>query len=125
MHGGANRRHQQPALTGELQDFSKRQLQIFLDIVSQRFQERNIENLRFNKAIAGKSFAYESRSIHASNAAKVLPDPVGAEMSVVFPSRMCRPTLLLGLGRDTETREEAFADDGMCPIERRRRDNLR
>ena len=43
-HGGANLRHQQPALARQLQDFAERDFQIFLDVVAQRLQRRDVEH---------------------------------------------------------------------------------
>jgi hypothetical protein len=37
-HRGTNLRHQDPALPGELQDFSQRNFQVFLNVIAQRLE---------------------------------------------------------------------------------------
>ncbi len=43
---GANLRHQQPALARHLQNLAQRNFQVFLNVVAQRFQRRNVEDFR-------------------------------------------------------------------------------
>ena len=43
-HRGADLRHEESALTRQLQDFAQRSFQVPLDIVSQRLQGRDVEN---------------------------------------------------------------------------------
>ena len=58
--GGADLRHEQAALAGERENFAERSFQIFLDVVPQRFERRNVENLRAVGEISGKSFANQA-----------------------------------------------------------------
>ena len=43
-HSGANFGHQHAALSGELQDFAQRNFQVFLNVVAERFERRDVEN---------------------------------------------------------------------------------
>ena len=51
------------------------------------------------------------------NAARVLPVPVGAEMSVASPARMLGQPCVLRLGGGAEFCEEPLGGDGMSPGE--------
>ena len=55
--------------------------------------------------------------MHARNAAKVLPEPVGAEIRVVCPGENVRPALLLGLGRGAETTYKPLPHQGVGPVQ--------
>ncbi len=50
-------------------------------------------------------------------AARVLPEPVGAEMRVDSPARMAGQPALLGLGGGAEFGEEPLGGDGVGPGE--------
>ena len=45
-HRGADFRHQQAAFGGELHDFAERDFEVFLDVVAERFQRRNVKNFK-------------------------------------------------------------------------------
>ncbi len=47
------------ALVGELQNFSQRDVQIPLNVVSQRFQRRHVENFGLIEQVARERFAHE------------------------------------------------------------------
>ena len=55
--------------------------------------------------------------MQARKAARVLPLPVGAEISVLRWARIVRPAGNLRLGGRAEAREKPFAHDGMRPGE--------
>src|ERR1700730_14811516 len=123
-HGRPDWRHQQPALGSELEDFSKRDLQIFLYIVSECLQGRNIQDLRFITQIAGKSFAYQSIDTSEERGQRLSRSSWRGDERR-FSRENVRPTLLLRLGRNAKASEEPLPNHGMCPIERGRRGNLR
>src|SRR5271163_2378809 len=58
-HGGANLRHQQTALTGQRENLPERPFQIFLNVVSQSLERRNVENFRAVGEITGQGLANE------------------------------------------------------------------
>ena len=51
------------------------------------------------------------------NAASVLPEPVGAEISVVLPRQNAGPTLLLRLCRSAKAGDKPIADERMSPFQ--------
>jgi hypothetical protein len=57
-----------------------------------------------------------SLSIAARNAVSVLPDPVGAQMSVCSPSTMCgHPLTWLGVGSGKEAANHSRTDGENAP----------
>ena len=58
-HGGANFGHQEAAFGGELQDFAERSVEIFLNVVTERFQRRNVEDFGLVAQFTGERFAHE------------------------------------------------------------------
>ena len=43
-HGGANLRHQQAAFARQRRDFAQRAIEVFLDVVTQRLQRRDVKD---------------------------------------------------------------------------------
>ena len=61
-----------------------------MDIVRQRLQRRDVDDLRFVARVRPPAPCRTSPSIAARNAASVLPEPVGAAIST------CRPAWIAG-----------------------------
>ena len=55
--------------------------------------------------------------MQARNAARVLPDPVGAEINVVRPARMCGQPCSWGSVGVPKRVDEPFPDERMRPVE--------
>ena len=91
-HRRPHLRTQIPALQRQLLNLAQRPLKILLHIVRQRLQRRNVNDMRLRHQ-PPSSAARNSLSMHTRNAASVLPDPVGAEISVGSPRRIARPSL--------------------------------
>ena len=81
-HPGADFDVGQPLRAQGLADAGERRLQIALDVVGQRLQRRDVDDLRFVGERARRGPRRTSPSIAARNAASVLPEPVGAAISV-------------------------------------------
>ena len=56
---GANLRHQQAALARHLQNFAKRHFEVFLDVVAQRLQRRDVEDFGAVLQIARQRLAHQ------------------------------------------------------------------
>ena len=59
-HADANFRHQQAALAGHLQNFAERNFQIFLDVVAEGLERRNVEHFGAVVERAAKRLAHQS-----------------------------------------------------------------
>ena len=68
-------------------DLAERPLKILMDVIAQRFKRRNVYNFCFILQGAVEAFR-TSRSMHNRNAARVLPEPVGAEISTSRPAEI-------------------------------------
>ena len=64
-------------------DPAQRRAQVALDVVGERLQRRDVDEPR--SAVARSAARRASRSIAHRNAASVLPEPVGAEISTCSP----------------------------------------
>jgi hypothetical protein len=82
--GGADRRQVVAQLLGDFGDLLQRLVEVALDVVGERLQGRDVDDLD-----AVLKFARLRLADQARNAARVLPEPVGAEMRVSRPARMC------------------------------------
>ncbi len=82
-----NLRHEKATLIRERKNLAQRNLQVFLDVVAESLQRGHIEHFCTIWRSPASAFR-TSRSMQARNAARVLPDPVGAEISVVLPARI-------------------------------------
>ncbi len=58
-HGRANLRHQQPFFAGQRRDFAQRTFKVFLNVISQRLQRRDIKDLGAVHEIAAQRFAHQ------------------------------------------------------------------
>ena len=59
-HGGANVRHEEAALPGELKNFAERSFQILLNVVTQRLERRDIEDIGLVGQFPAEGFANEA-----------------------------------------------------------------
>jgi hypothetical protein len=58
-HGGADLRHQQPAIARHLQNFSERDFEILLDVVAERLERRDVENFGAVAQFARERLAHQ------------------------------------------------------------------
>ena len=79
-----------PSSASSCADARERRLEIALDVVGQRLERRDVDDLRSRRAAARPRPARTRSSIAARNAASVLPEPVGAAI------RTFRPALIAG-----------------------------
>ena len=84
---------------------------LLLDVVRQRLQRRDVDDLRLVRQPAARRPARTRSSIAARKAASVLPEPVGAAISV------CRPAWIAGQASACAARRRGEA----CARTRRRR----
>ena len=112
---GADLGHQQAALARHLQDFAQRNFQVLLDVVAQAPSAGIRRELRCGPADRPSSAFRTSRSMQARNAASVLPDPVGAEISVVSSRQDMRPSLFLRFCWRSEAPDKPVLYEGSAP----------
>ena len=99
-HRGADR-HADARSSSSVADAGERRLEVLLDVVRQRLERRDVDDLR----LVGQAVRDASRtrsSIAARNAASVLPEPVGAAIRACCPERMASHALtctLVGAGK--------------------------
>ncbi len=99
-HRHPDLRCRQPELGGHRGDLGQRPLKVLPDIDGQRLQRRHVDNLRPVTALARLPRARgRSRSMQTRNAASVLPEPVGAAISVCRPAAISSPAPSLRLRR--------------------------
>ena len=94
-------------------DAGERRFEVALDVVRQRLQRRDVDDLRLVRQAARRGPARTSASIAARKAASVLPEPVGAAISVCRPGLDRRPGLRLRRGRRGEAALEPGGDGGV------------
>ena len=87
-HGGADGRHRQASRSRQRGDFTERHFQILANVVAQCLERRNIKRLPCGPRARRSRALRIRRSMQARNAASVLPEPVGAQISVDLPARM-------------------------------------
>ena len=79
-----------PDALGRVRDPRERRAEVLLDVDGERAERRDVEDPRALPR-RGRGAVVASRSIAHRNAARVLPDPVGASRSVCAPARDRRP----------------------------------
>src|ERR1700688_1871383 len=114
---GPNLRHQKPALTRHLQNFPERYFEVLLDVVTQRLQWRNVEDLGAVLQTALQSFTHEPINAGEKRGeglagTRRCGDEGGATRQNVWPA------LLLRFGRCAETLDKPFPDERVGPVER-------
>ena len=79
---------------------AQRKLQVFADVVGQRLERRDVDDQRLLGQRAADGACGPNRRDTIKNAARVLPEPVGAEMSTSPPARMSgQPRICGSVGR--------------------------
>ena len=116
-HRSANLWHQQPALRCQRQNLSQRPFQIFLDVVAQRLQRRNVENFRPVHQLASQRLAHQP--VNASQKGSesfARPRRRGNQRGP--PRQNVRPALLLRLRRRPKLPHKPLRHDRVGPGER-------
>ena len=85
-HPGADRDLGQAPRPQFLADAGERRVEVLADVVRQRLQRRDVDDLRLVRRGRPSRPCRTSLSIAARNAASVLPDPVGAAISTCRPA---------------------------------------
>ena len=101
-----------PAANAAVADLLERHLQIAVDVVAQRLQRRNVNDLRFVRQVLVDGLPKQA-SIDARNAASVLPEPVGAATSVCSPPTIAGQLCSWAVGRRTESLGKPCGNDRM------------
>ena len=112
-HPGADLDIRQPTLAQCCADAGERRLQVALDVIGQRLQRRDIDYLRGIAEVARPAPWRIKPSIAARKAASVLPEPVGAAISVWRSGLDRRPGLCLRRRRRFEAGCEPRRNCGM------------
>ena len=113
-HGGAYLRHQQAALARQLKDFPEGRFQIFLNVVAQGFQGRDVEDFGAVLQFASQGFAHEAIDT-CQEGGQGLAGAGGRGDQGGSPGEDMRPALLLRLGGRAEARNKPVADEGVGP----------
>ena len=117
-HGGADLRHQVAALARQLQNFAERGVEIFLNVVAERFQRRDVKDFGLIQQIAGDRFAHQPINAGEKRGQSFAGAGRRANEGAA-PRKNLRPALLLRLGGRAEFVDEPFANERMRPFKRR------
>ena len=110
-HGGADGRERDALVRGQRGDLGQRRLQILVDVVAQRLERRDVDDLRSRRRARPARAARTRPSRQIRNAASVLPEPVGAEIRTSWPARISgQPRSCGSVGRGKAAREP-FGDE--------------
>ena len=69
-------------------NFGQRHFEVLVNVVAQRLERRDVDDLRLVGQVSGERLRTRG-SMAVRKAARVFPEPVGAEISVVLPARIC------------------------------------
>ena len=116
-HADADFGHQQAALAGFLKNFAERNLEIFLDVVAQGLQRRNVKHFGGVLQFSGQRFAHQTVDA-GKKGGESLARSGGRGNYRGAPGQDVRPAQFLRLCRRREALEEPLADDRMRPVER-------
>ncbi len=120
-HGGADFGHQVSVAAGQLQDFSERLLEIFLNVIAQSFQRRHVQDLRGVGQLSGDGFA--DQAVDAGEKCGQRLSGAGRRGNQRgSPGEDVRPALFLWLCSCAKARREPLLHDGMGPAQGRRCD---
>ena len=115
-HGGANLRHQEAALAGELQNFAERSFEIFLNVVAERLERRDVEDFGVVGQFPAERFAHEA--VDASEkCGERFARTGGRGDERGFAGEDVRPALFLRLGGRAEAGDEPLADERVSPFQ--------
>ena len=113
---GANLRHQQAFFAGQRRDFAQRAFQVFLDVVAQRLQRRDVQDFSPVGEIAAERFAHQA--VNADQERRQRLAGAGGRGDERGPAgQNMGPALLLRLGGRAEFVDEPFLDQGVGPGE--------
>ena len=113
---GANLWHQPTPLSRHLQDLAQRDFEVFLNVVAQGLQRRDIEDFGAVAKIASQSLAHQA--VDASQKCRQgLARAGGSGNQGGMSGENVRPALLLGLGWSAETANKPLAHQGMGPVQ--------
>ena len=115
-HRGADLRHEQTALAGQLQNFSQRHLEVLLDVVSQCLQRGDVEHLGAILQASGKSLTHQAVDAGQKRGQR-LARTCGRGDQGGTPRQDVGPALLLRFGGRAETSDEPLLDQWMGPGE--------
>ena len=118
-HGRPDLRHQQPAISRHLQNFSQRDFKILLNVVAEGFERGNIENVGAVAQFPGEGFADEAINACQKSGQRLARSRRSRDKSSVAGKNV-RPALLLRFRRRREARREPFLNQRMSPGKRRR-----
>ena len=114
---GANLRHQQAAIGRHLQNFPERHFEIFLNVVAEGLEGRNVENFGAVAQLASQRFADETVNTGQKSGQRFARSG-GSRDQRSMAGKDVRPTLLLRFGRRREARREPFLNQWMRPGKR-------
>src|ERR1700722_10640867 len=111
---GSNCRHQQAALARHLQNFSQRNLKILLNVIAQRFERRNIEDLSAVLQFASERLTDEPVDAGEKSCQRFARSRGSRDQSRVSGEDV-GPALLLRLSGCREARSEPLLNQRMSP----------
>jgi hypothetical protein len=115
----ANLRHQETTLACHRQDFSQRSFKIFLDVIAQRLERRDVQNFGAVGKISGQSFAHQTVDA-GKKCSQRLAGARWRGYQRGATGENVRPALLLRLGWRGESPDKPLSYKGMGPGEGRR-----
>src|SRR5260370_37277115 len=115
-HGGAYVRTGHAALPRELKDFAKRRLQVFLNIVAQRLERRDVKHFGAVRQVPGESFPDEP--VDADEKCRESFSRAGRRRDQRgLAGQDMRPALRLWLGWSAKAPDKPFLDQWVRPFE--------
>src|SRR5579862_6216596 len=117
-HRGANFRHQETAFGGELQNFAERNLEVFLNVVAESLERRNVKNFEAVSQLTCQRFTDEPVNTREKRSESLTGAGWRGNESC-FPGKNMRPALLLRFGGCAQATEKPLANERVGPIERR------
>src|SRR5260370_19653035 len=116
-HGRTNLRHQQPAITCHLQNFSKRDFEIFLNVIAERLERGHVENFGAVARSSGERLASQAGNAGEEGGERFARSSRSRDQRGVSGENV-RPALLLRLRRRREARREPLLNQRMSPSQR-------
>jgi hypothetical protein len=115
-HRGAYLGHEETALAGEFQNLAQRHVEIFLNIVAERFERRDVQNLGLVLDLAGERLAHQAINACEKGRKSLTGTRRSANQRVLFGQNV-GPALLLRFRRRAEFPREPLAHERMSPFE--------
>lgn len=111
---GANAGHEVATFGGELLNLKQRLVEIFLNVVAERFKRRDVEDLRVLAKLSGQGLADE-RVNAGEECSKGFATAGGRGDERASAGKDVRPAGNLRLGGRAEARDKPFAHNGVRP----------